>query len=527
MQLKIKQLSLAVGSALAAGFAGHALALPPSAFDVNTSEVFMSGSSGQDPGIAVAMARMCLPGTLDQFGDTSNFNAYFCSANPTVIPGLTNSKIVLYKSSAGGSGNGVTPLVGAGTLLTFQSMATIKATPTLCVATTAQGTVTISGDPLGVPSYGRNNCTGTQTQTHVPDAGASDEEPVWFVDNTTGVTGVTKNALVFGFAVSENLYRALQTMQGLNATDTTNDTTGLSSSVTGISSLPVRDNEFNMPSLSRAVLAGLFNGDILSWTSLRGPAGQQMTPTDATVYIARRGNTSGTQKWTQKFLFDGITDAGGLATRCYGAARTPLSATNPTSTSANGTTDCGNAGVNGNPNDPNFNPVFQGSGSGDVRNCLSAHNGGGRFAIGIISTESTFGNQTTNPGGFRFIKIDGKSPSLFNVVTNQYKSWVEQSLNSSSTLRAGDPTRVINALFTTMGSESDIRALNQSTPQPWGFGPLLQLPTVINPTYPVGGLTQPNIQLAPVNFLTKQGSGNVDNCQPATPFNALTDVQAD
>src|SRR5215831_9556519 len=399
MQLKIKQLSLAVGSALAAGFAGHALALPPSAFDANTSEVYMSGSSGQDPGIAVAMARICLPGTLDQYTDTSNFSAFFCSANPTIIPGLTNSKIVLYKSSAGGSGNGVTPLIGAGTSLTFQSMATIKATPALCTSTATVASVTITGDPLGVPSYLKETCSGTQTGAHVPDAGASDEEPQWFADVTTGVTGTTKNALVFGFAVTEVLYRALQTMQGLDATSTANDTTGLSSTITGISSLPIRDNEFNMPSLSRTVLAGLFNGDVLSWTSLRGPAGQQMTPTDATVYIARRVNTSGTQKWTQKFLFDGITDAGGLATRCYGAARTPLSATNPTSTSANGTTDCGNAGVNGNPNDPNFNPVFQGSGSGDVRNCLSAHNAGGRFAVGIISTESTYANQTTTPGG--------------------------------------------------------------------------------------------------------------------------------
>ena len=526
MQLKIKQLSLAVGSALAAGFAGHALALPPSAFDVNTSEIFMSGSSGQDAGIPVAMARMCLPGTLDVYTDTSNFNAFFCSANPTVIPGLTNSKIVLYKSSAGGSGNGVTPLIGAGTSLTFQSMATIKATPTLCVATTAQGSVTISGDPLGVPSYGRNNCSGTQTQSHVPDAGASDEEPQWFTDTTTGVSGATKNALVFGFAVSENLYRALQTMQALNATDTNADTTGLSSSVTGISGLPVRDNEANMPSLSRGVIGALMNGDILSWTSLRGPAGQQMTPTDSIVYIARRVNTSGTQKWSQQFLYGGITDPT-LAVRCYTGARAMLTATVATSSSANGTGDCGNAGVNGNPNDANFNPTFQGSGSGDVRNCLAAHNGGGRFAIGIISTESTYTNQTTTPGGFRFIKVDGKSPSLFNVVTNQYKSWVEQSLNTSGTLRAGDPTKVINSLFTTMGSTSDIRALNQATPQPWGFGPLLQLPTLTAPTYPPGGLTQDNVQLTPINYYPKQGSGAVDNCQPAMPFNGLTDVQAD
>ena len=525
MQLKIKQLSLAVGSALAAGFAGHALALPPSAFDANTSEVYVSGSSGQDPGIAVAMARICLPGTLDQYTDTSNFSAFFCSANPTIIPGLTNSKIVLYKSSAGGSGNGVTPLIGAGTSLTFQSMATIKATPALCTSTATVASVTITGDPLGVPSYLKETCSGTQTGAHVPDAGASDEEPTWFAETTTGVTGTTKNALVFGFAVTEVLYRALQTMQGLDATSTANDTT-VSSSITGISSLPIRDNEVNMPSLSRGIIGSLMNGDVLSWTQLRGPAGQQMAPVDSIVYVARRTNTSGTQKWTQQFLYDGITDPT-LSVRCYGGARAPLTATVATSSSANGTADCGNAGVNGNPNDPNFNPTFQGSGSGDVRNCLAAHNGGGRFAIGIISTESTYANQTTTPGGFRFIKVDGKSPSLLNVVTNQYKSWVEQSLNTGPTLRAGDPTKVVNALFNTMGTTSDIQALNQATPQPWGFGPLLQLPTIITPTYPVGGLTQANVQSQPVNYFTKQGSGAVDNCQPAMPFNGLTDVQAE
>src|SRR5262252_5649414 len=129
MQFKVKQLSLAVGSALAAGMASQALALPPGAFDGTVVQVYVSGSSGQDAGIPVAMARICTPGSMDQYIDTSNFNAFFCSTNSTLIPGLLNTttKIIVYKSSAGGSGNGVTPLISPGTALTFQSFATIAA----------------------------------------------------------------------------------------------------------------------------------------------------------------------------------------------------------------------------------------------------------------------------------------------------------------------------------------------------------------------------------------------------------------
>src|SRR5262249_14069171 len=290
------------------------------------------------------------------------------------------------------------------------------------------------------------------------------------------------NALVFGFAVSESLYRALQSLQGLDSTSTAADTTGLQTdtTITRISSLPIRDNETNMPSLSRDVIGSLFNGNILDWTTIKGPNGQTM-PTlavagsvtvtvDPTVYIARRAPTSGTQKWTQVYLYNSIFDPH-LAPKCYPKPVQPLfSNASQDESSTNTTAECTSGGLHGTANDP----VSQGSGSADVRNCLTAHSGGGQWAIGIISTESTF----STGSGWRFIKVNGSSPSLANVVSGKYTSWVEQALNKPSFFgtRPATAQAAVNRLYASLGETDNIKALNGAQPQVWGSGALLQLP---------------------------------------------------
>src|SRR5262249_32329953 len=86
MQFRIKQLSLAVGAALTAGISGHVFALAPADFNStpgDTEEVWVSGSSGQDPGFATAVARMCVAGSLDKYNDGTAQTAFFCSINTT------------------------------------------------------------------------------------------------------------------------------------------------------------------------------------------------------------------------------------------------------------------------------------------------------------------------------------------------------------------------------------------------------------------------------------------------------------
>jgi ABC-type phosphate transport system substrate-binding protein len=532
MQFRVKQLSLAVGAALTTGMAGHALALDPTQFSTSdTEQIYVSGSSGQDPGLVTAIARLCVAGTMDLYKDGTSQAAYFCSITTSLFPGATKSKVVLYKSSAGGSGNGVNPLLGSGTALSFMSMGTIQSfVGTLCPISSVVPSVSVTGGGI-IPTYNIRTCIGTPTSitaSNVPFAGLSDMEPPLFSDSTAAgaMNSVTKNALVFGFAVSESLYRALQSIQGLDSTSTTADTTGLQTdtTITRISSLPIRDNETNMPSLSRDVLGSLFNGNITDWSTIRGPGGTHMPASvvvgtvsqaaENTVYIARRAYSSGTQKWTQLYMYNGIFDPS-LQTKCYVLASQPLFSSNQAESSLNTTAECTKGGLHGTSADP----VSQGSGSGDVRNCLAAHNAGGQWAIGIISTESGY----SAGSGWRFIKINGYSPSLANVVSGRYTSWVEQALNlpsyfTTASIVPATSQAFITSLYTSLGETDNIKALNAAQPQVWGSGALLQLPTVVTPVAPSsGGLTQSFVLGSPINYYSKS-TGALDNCVPAIAF---------
>jgi hypothetical protein len=86
------------------------------------------------------------------------------------------------------------------------------------------------------------------------------------------------------------------------------------------------------------------------------------------------------------------------------------------------------------------------SGSGDLENCLTGLNSGAavstftgpnvptsfRWAIGILGTE----RNASNSLDYRFIKIDGASPSAKNVVNGKYKFWGELALVGTTTTDA-------------------------------------------------------------------------------------------
>src|SRR5262249_3534122 len=390
---------------------------------------------------------------------------------------------------------------------------------TLCAAiTTVVASVTVAGDPRGVPSYNLRSCSAPVNNAHIPSGGLSDVEPRLFTNaDTSAISSSSANSLIFGFAVNEKLYRALQAMEGLDSTTTTADT-NLSSTFTGTASVAVRDNEANMPSLSKETLSAIFAGNMPSWTFLRGPAGQSLaasTSGDMNVYVARRVPSSGTQKSTEMFLFGGITPTdGSTLTKCNPTA--------PAMVASNGT---GAPDVASIVCTATVSPqlVFQGNGSGDVRNCLNFKDTANRYAIGILSTETPFtsadGNNETDKTQ-RFIKVDGQAPSMVNAATGRYKHWVEQSLNKPAyfgTLGAGEQAGV-NAVFTEMGGAPGLTvALNSVFNHRWGQGTLLSLglsgaaPTDPSP----GGLTQTKMIANPVNAYSKSANGGPDSCLPS------------
>jgi hypothetical protein len=512
-KFQVKRLAVAVGAALASG---AAFALPPGDYNpTDTEDVYISGASALQASFNAALARLCIPGTLDKYNAGSNYEAYFCSVAAGTYAGQTKNKLVLHKSSDKGSGNGVIPLLGTGVAVPFINFA--NTAPTIaaaCSATALVASVTIAGDTLGVPSYINRTCTSTAsliTTVVRPDGGVSDvEPPIFSTQDTSAITAAAPSAVVFGFIVSTNLYRSLQAAQGKDSTTTANDTT-VDTTVTGVA-VPIRDNEANMPSLTRDQIASLFSGVISNWSQLKTPTGANLAslPTDATVYLARRVPSSGTQKASEIFLFGGTgagadDNLGFVPPNAYPAAcnssAIPM-ATSPVNPAADAETVCSASGQ----------AVFNGSGTGNVRNCVTNHNTGGRWAIGIASTESSFA--ATN--GWRFIKVDGFAPSLLNVVKNNYKNWTTVSTNKPAYFAdlSAPKQGAVDTVLAELGDLTVVRAINNSFRQVWGQGAYLALPDNGETPTALASLTQANLSnVNPVHYMSKSLLGSANNCQ--------------
>jgi hypothetical protein len=535
MQFRKSAISAAIGLGFAT-LAGQALALDASQFDANTFEVFISGASAQDEGVKAAIARICADGTLDLYQFDSNNRAFFCSVIPSLYPGLTGgaNKVVFYKSSVGGSGNGVTPLLGTGSNINFMSMAQIKSAGICTSVTTVVASLTTAVDPRGVPSYNLRNCpTAAINIPHKPSGGLSDVEPRLFTD--TDVSGLvdqsSSNALIFGMAVNEKLYRALQAMQGLDSSNTNPDTTNAAdTTINQIATLQVRDNEANMPSLSKETITAILAGNLQQWSLLRGPAGQTLAPNSAAddqIYVARRVPSSGSQHSTEIFFLGGSNPTDGSHLTKCNPSTPPMVSSNGTGAADSASVACPTSGT-----PPQ--PVFQGSGTGDVRNCLANHDTNNRYAIGLLSTETPFtspDNASEEGKKLRFIKIDGSAPSMINVATGRYKFWVEQSGQKAayySTLPTNEKIG-IDAFFNELrGAAAITAALNTTFNHRWGQGTLLSLVLGgATPTDPTpSGLTQVKMIANPVNPFSKGVAGFTDNCTNAQFVGAVSGTGA-
>lgn len=483
--MKLKKMTLAVAGALSAGAAGQALALDPSVYTTaNTLDMYISGASAQDSGIRSLMRRVCVAGTLDVFTDT-NQALYFCQVNTNQVSGLAKANIAVRKSSVGGSGNGVQP-VASSTVLDFFDLSKIKASTASCGSTSSVAAVTSSVDPIGLPAYTTRSCAIASYNTPtVPDAGFSDVEPALFGTSSAQLANlnvVSANAVIFGIPVTKKLRDALQAAQGLTVGS---------------------DTEANMPSLKSTQVASILNGNVTTWSTLANSSNAPLVNTNITasqgadsIFVVRRVSTSGTQTFAQAhFLNQGCA-----------AGVVPFIAANDPAAS--------NAGLNCGA-DPT-KTVYQGSGGGDLKNCLIAHDTAGRWAIGILTTEDSTPTATSNT--WRHIKLDGAAPTQLNVFQGKYRYWSEQTLQWRSTNNAlgGDKLTFANTIASKLGDPFIISQLNLGSVHPFGNAGLMALAlTGYTPPDPTAGAVTP-AALAdnPVNTATRAPTGNTNNCQP-------------
>lgn len=477
--MKLNILSLAAVAALGVS-AGSAFALSPAQYQVtagDTAELFISGATAQEAGLRNTLARMCTVGSLDVY-QFSNQQAAFCTINKTVVTGsipASVTKMVVYKSGVGGSGNGIGPVADSGALQ-FISLAALKATPALVGASSAIAAVAPTApDTIGIPAYNRVDVSTSATQNVVTEAGFSDVEPKLLGGTSTQISKlkvVAPNVLLIGVPVTIAARNALQQAQSLT-----------------VGSDAVGD----MPSLRKDLIASVYTGNITSWSQLGA------TLADPTIYLATRVESSGTQK---SFNVN-ITGAA-----CSANVQPVLAGTGTAA-------DCTSATPGA--------TVVAGSGSGDVTACLAGHQANSRGAFGVLSMEFVPAASGSN-SGYRYIKIDGFAPTLTNVVNGNYNHWVEPTFQyrkaPGSPVLSGVKQIIADRIVTQLGAEAVITSLDNAFVQPFGRSGLLarpsgsNLPNVITPP-----TSDAAVAANPTNAFTRSPLGSPVNCQPPVLFN--------
>jgi len=508
-------LATAIGGAMLVG--SSAYALPPSDYTAAPAplDVYYSGATATDTALENAFlettAGVCAPGTIDIYRTTGNNRGNrvtFCRVTAAQVAGFPASNIVggvetggtkvaFHKESIGGSSNGIIPLADQ-TALEFLDMNVIAANNG---ATCAQSDQNVGSTALR--QYHQWTTCADVTELKVPNGGISDHEtnlgyPTPTAAQLAKLTSARGVAVPFGIAVSLNLYRALQTVQGLPTNDT---------------------STANVPSLTRAQIRGLLTGRLNQWSLLRDSGNTPITsaagvtgPTNAAtggaadtkVFVCRRVNSSGTE---------GVTEAYWLQGRCD---------------SKNGSTGAGViVGGQGSTMDTgvpaNFtSTVTPSEGSADLRTCLNAHNANGTWAVGFMALDV----KTSDVTNFRLIRIDGALPNLASVANGDYDWFAEDHLNRVQPGLAGEATgatlTLLQYLESNIGKPS-LLALGNSSNQnaPHGDGGVMALSTFSGVTFnnpPVvdgpGGAMRTN----PVNPLTRTlvGTTKTNTCNPAS-----------
>lgn len=484
MQLKRIAAAVAAGSL---GFCGQSWALEPSASpDI---EIFMSGASAQDGNVKQLFSELCVSGTLDVYLDNSNpsslgaaHTAIFCQIDSSKVTGLSvnNPKVLFHKRSAGGSAQGVGPV------LDEQAIDAMSINNGNCEKDASSGNwlcrISQAGDLV----------------KKVSDAGVSDVNPELFrgINTPDGVAPVdpakvsqrmdvvSGGALVFNTPVTKSLRDALQRAQiDMGTLDADCES---------------QDTERCMPSLSKQQIASLLTGNIGKWSGIKVVSKQgqatdltqyaQGSITDDKVYICRRVNGSGTQA---------TTNANFLNAPCTDSALSPASTSNPLAGPV----------------------VVLNSGSGNVDTCLDDFNqgtnnssanasGAKAWAIGVQSTERN-ANLKYN---YRFIAIDGVAPTIENAASGHYMDWAENTYQwrkAAYNGPTGDKLKIIQKIASDAGSPSITAKNNAKYVFPFGQGGYLAVTTAGN-SPAADGKFDPN---NPVTPYTHAPGLSLDNCR--------------
>lgn len=314
------------------------------AAQAHADTVYLAGASATSANYVSALNKMCVDagGTATSLSSGSNLFAVKCSADFAGLPGVNAVSF----NVSGGSFTAVTTSAGTDTADFINPVASTPSSIVLTGARSSEG--------------GFLDIDGKAFSADDLLAAGLSEAP----ETTAASFGQ-----VFGVAVSNDLYTALQAAQGLAGCGVDSITPACQPNITKAQYTTIVSDAFNTAKTNvNAVLGVGAEGDLLT--------------------VCRRVSTSGTQASSNQFFLNSFVGGDGAA----GGALSPATAA-----------DFGiaNSGL------PSFD-VQEGSGTGNARTCLS----GAGFRLGVLSLENA-PDLTTRSGGaradrkWRFVKING------------------------------------------------------------------------------------------------------------------------
>lgn len=364
--MKFTKIALAVAATLVAGQAAAAV----TAADVAAArsagtlqETWLSGASAPTLNVFLGYALGCDAGSLAVWtnnasagrpGSIGDFAAYGCTRGGVVS--------VMYHTMAGGSFNAYAPHVSGAQLERVRTVDTATCTVT---GTATVGTLSF---PVRAACNRVNPIAAPDGGPVKPAGGFSDvEAALWGFDvSSAGTESQANVGQVFGVAVSTNLYRALQTAQGLADVDANTFD-------------PAKAPNITSAQYTSIIAQG--SGYQTDWSPILGAAG-----VGKKVVLARRVGTSGTQASSNAFFLRAPCSG----SPSVGGALVPAGVADSVAGSFE---------------------VIENSGTSDVKVALTNANTAGNFAIGVMSLENDWRAETNNARRqYRFVKVDGVHP---------------------------------------------------------------------------------------------------------------------
>ena len=437
--------------------------------------------------------------SIDTFNDVdaltgsvgSNWTAHYFTGHANLGAGLAGKKILLVRRTRGGTGYGVIPLISNiplehlnvvglpasawiadGTKAWKQTINAANAATYLTKNISDGGVIAVDPNSVLKPSTENYPDQQNELTTGRP-------ESVWPLNwaqlSTSAFTVIPTAGLIYGVAVTQDLYRVLQAAQ---------KRAGLLPSSVVIGNY----TETDMPNLNRTIVASLLAGKIGAWDQLKIVDKTDGNVVKSLVDSSLLADASVSAPYQEATTGSNLTPVA-LGLRNNGAATSVLAYSvflNYPGTK-NAFKPASNTADNAVEEDASLPIVKQpviisdtgtllkdwqnGTNLLGLNNVVDGVSFAKRWGIAINTADRNTAVTTTGAGGdpWRYIRIDGYAPTLENVAAGVYTYWSEGAVlyrTSKLDWQWELKTRVMKALADGLGSPAIVG--KAATTQAWG-----------------------------------------------------------